>query len=184
MSPFLRVFLLRLRDAERRVANRVRRNPAGALAKMAASQFFSFAPDAVRRGLAVGLFWAMMPMPFQMAPATLFCWLARANLPLALVCVWISNPLTYAPIFLLQFQVGRRLLDGDDGGFSYDMPESWADIFQIGGVTLIVGALATGIALSVAGFVLGGPLAGFLMNLRRRRILHLKQRRLARRPQS
>ena len=180
MSPFLRAFLWRLRDAERRLANRIRRNPKGVFAKMAESQFFALTPDAVRRGLAVGLFWAMIPMPFQMAPAALFCWLARANLPLALVCVWISNPLTYAPVFLLEFQVGKWLLDDGGGGFNYDMPETWTDVFQIGGVTLIVGALACGIVFSLAGYFLGGPLAGFLHNLRRRRLMHLKKRRLAR----
>lgn len=181
MSPMLRAFVWRLRDAERRLANRVRRNPTGVFAKMAASQFFALTPDAVRRGLAVGLFWAMIPMPFQMAPAALFCWLARANLPLAVVCVWISNPLTYAPVFWLEFAVGQRLLD-DASDFRH-MPESWAEMFQIGGLTLLVGALACGIVMSLVGFALGGPLAAFLQNLRQRRILHLKKRRRLQRAQ-
>ena len=176
MSPVLRAMLLRLRDAERRLANRIRRNRKGLLAKMAAFQFFSFSPDAVRRGLAVGLFWAMIPMPLQMAPATLFCWLARGNLPLALVCVWISNPLTYAPIFLLEFQVGQWLIGG---GGTYEMQDNLADNIRLGGVTLFIGALACGTAGFLAGYALGGPLAGFLQNLRQRRIAILKRRRLA-----
>lgn len=175
MSPFLRGMLLRLRDAERRLANRVRRNRDGLLAKMAAFQFFSFSPDAVRRGLAVGLFWALIPMPFQMAPATLFCWLARGNLPLALVCVWISNPLTYAPIFLLEFQVGKWLLN-DDAMFK--MQETLAETFQLGGLTLLIGALACACAGLIAGYAFGGPLARFLQNLRHRRIVILKKRRV------
>ena len=44
------------------------------------------------RGAAVGMFWAFTPIPFQMFPATLFCLLVRGNLPLAILCVWISNP--------------------------------------------------------------------------------------------
>ena len=164
----------RLRDAERRLANRARRNRDGLLAKMTASQMFALSADAVRRGLAVGLFWAMAPMPFQMAPATLFCWLARGNLPLALVCVWISNPLTYAPIFLLEFQVGKWLLND---GSAYAIPENLRELLHVGGVTLLIGALACGIVASVAGFALGGPFAKFLRNLRHRRIALLQKRR-------
>ena len=175
MSPFLRGMVLRLRDAERRLANRIRRNQGGLLAKMASFQFFAFTPDAVRRGLAVGLFWAMIPMPLQMAPAALFCWLARGNLPLALVCVWISNPLTYAPIFLLEFQVGKWLLN--DGG-TYEIQEGLAETIRVGGVTLLIGALACGTVGFIAGYAFGGPLAGFLQNLRHRRIVILKRRRM------
>lgn len=177
MSPFLRGIVWRLRDAERRLANRARRNRDGMLAKMTASQMFALSADAVRRGLAVGLFWAMAPMPFQMAPATLFCWLARGNLPLALVCVWISNPLTYAPIFLVEFQVGKWLLND---GSVFVIPKNLGDILHVGGITLLVGALACGILASIVGYALGGPFAMFLQDLRRRRIALLQKRRAAR----
>ena len=174
----LRGLVRRLRDLERGLANRVRRNRKGLLAKMAAAQFFALTPDAVRRGLAVGLFWALMPMPFQMAPATLFCWLARGNLPLALLCVWISNPLTYAPILLLEFKVGQLLLDPDDD-HSFHAPEGLAEMVSLGGVTLLVGALACGLAGFVIGYLVGGPLSNFMENLRHRRITMLKKRRLS-----
>ena len=175
MSPFLRGLVWRLRDAERRLANRVRRNRSGVLAKMSESQFFALSPDPVRRGLAVGLFWAMIPMPFQMAPATLFCWLARGNLPLALVCVWISNPLTYAPVFYLEFIVGKWLLNDSA---TFEMQERLADTIRLGGLTLLIGSLACACVAFVAGYALGGPLSRFLNNLRRRRILLIKQRRM------
>ena len=180
MSPLLRGLFWRLRDAERRLANRVRRDRGGLLARMTSSQLFALTPDALRRGLAVGMFWAMAPIPFQMAPAALFCWLAAANLPVALVCVWISNPLTYAPIFFVQYQVGKWLLDGHG---ALGRPDDVFDLMEVGGPVIafvLVGALASGIVASLAGYAAGGPLARGIANLRLRRITLLKKRRALR----
>ena len=58
------------------------------------------------------------------------------------------------------------------------MQEGLAETIRVGGVTLLIGALACGIVGCIAGYVFGGPLAGFLQNLRHRRIVVLKRRRM------
>lgn len=57
-----------------------------------------------------GLFWAFVPMPFQMLPAALFAILFRVNLPLSIALVWITNPITMPPIFYFCYKVGSWLL--------------------------------------------------------------------------
>ena len=98
------------RRFERVVRGRIRLNPKGRLARLARSEILDFERGHLARGLAIGMFWAFLPIPFQMFPAALFCFFARGNLPLALVAVWISNPLTYAPIFYFEYQFGAFLL--------------------------------------------------------------------------
>jgi len=65
---------------------------------------------AVARGLAVGLFWAFMPIPLQsfFAAATSI-WL-RVNVLVAVAACWITNPLTAAPIVYAAHWVGSLLL--------------------------------------------------------------------------
>ena len=50
------------------------------------------------RAVAIGLFWGWMPMFFQMIPAAFCAVYFRANLPLSLAGVWISNPITMPPM--------------------------------------------------------------------------------------
>lgn len=67
-----------------------------------------------RRSAALAMFWglwcAMLPMPFQMLPAAAAAVLFRANLPLTVVLVWTSNPLTLLPLMWLAYWLGSQLL--------------------------------------------------------------------------
>ena len=67
------------------------------------------------RACMIGMFWMMIPMPFQMLPAVVLCVYLRANIPLALICVWISNPLTWLPIYFANYLLGSYLLGMDTG---------------------------------------------------------------------
>lgn len=64
----------------------------------------------VSHGLAIGLFFSMMlPMPFQSLVAAFFAIRSRANVPIAMAIVWISNPITSMPMALVQEQFGGWL---------------------------------------------------------------------------
>lgn len=63
--------------------------------------------DTVASGIAIGLFFSMMPIPFQTIPAALIAMRAKANVPFAVAACWLTNPLTTAPIMLAQFKLGK-----------------------------------------------------------------------------
>lgn len=64
----------------------------------------------VAGGAAVGLFCAFLPIPFEMVVAALLAILVRVNLPIAVILVWISNPLTWVPLYGGAYLVGAWLL--------------------------------------------------------------------------
>ena len=64
----------------------------------------------VARGLAIGLFVAMVPVPGQTLLAACVAFLWRANLPVAIAGAWLTNPLTIVPIFYVNMLVGREAL--------------------------------------------------------------------------
>ncbi len=71
----------------------------------------------VARGLAVGMFWAWMPMPMQSPFACFFTWKLRGNVPLAFACCWISNPITIVPAIWLCYQIGLIVTWSEPTGF-------------------------------------------------------------------
>ncbi len=64
----------------------------------------------VSGAFATGLFCAFLPIPFQMVVAALIAIVARVNLPLSVVLVWITNPLTMGPVFFFAYKVGTWIL--------------------------------------------------------------------------
>src|SRR4029077_12846979 len=64
----------------------------------------------VPKAFALGLFMAFMPIPLQTIPAALIAFYWRANLPGTMVFIWIRNPFTMAPAFLLCYSVGALVL--------------------------------------------------------------------------
>lgn len=62
--------------------------------------------DTVATGLAIGMFFAVMPLPLQMLFAGVVAMRMHSNVPLAMAACWLSNPLTNIPIFLAQYWLG------------------------------------------------------------------------------
>lgn len=67
--------------------------------------------DSVASGLAIGLFFSMILMPFQSVPAALLAMCARANVPFAIAACWFTNPLTSGPVIWAQNRLGIWLVD-------------------------------------------------------------------------
>ena len=65
----------------------------------------------VSGAFAVGLFWAFIPIPFQMVTAAATAIPARVNLPISVALVWITNPITMPPMFYSTYRVGTWILD-------------------------------------------------------------------------
>lgn len=127
---------------------------------------------AVAGGLGVGLFWAMMPMPFQMIPSATTAVLLRTNLPAALVGVWVSNPITMGPIMYGQYRLGLMLLGRPVAESGFTPSVSWFfERFGLIWQPLLLGALLTGGLLALLGYASVSALwrAQALARLRRQR---------------
>lgn len=107
--------------------------------------------QSVSLAFAVGLFFAWVPTPTQMAMAAAMAFYIRANLPVSVAMVWVTNPITMPPLFYFAYRVGIWLLDKPhfDGDFSLDTVfSSMADI----GGPFLFGCLVLGIACSSLGY--------------------------------
>jgi uncharacterized protein len=65
--------------------------------------------DTVASGMAIGLFFSMMLMPFQMVPAAILAIRVKANVPFAMAACWLTNPVTAGPVLWGQFVIGDWL---------------------------------------------------------------------------
>jgi len=69
----------------------------------------------VSGAVALGLFIAFMPIPGQMILAVLLAIYFRVNLPISALAVWITNPVTIAPLFFFAYKVGSWILQVPSG---------------------------------------------------------------------
>jgi len=124
-----------------------------------------FSPDlwrpnrrSVSLGAATGLFWAMMPIPFQMLPSGITAYLLRFNVPAAITVVWITNPFTWPLILYWQYRLGLLLL-GE--GPSDEMTQE-SLVSMAAGVPgpLLLGCAVTGLLLGSAAYTLVNALWG------------------------
>ncbi|MDT8896555.1 DUF2062 domain-containing protein [Halomonas sp. I1] len=102
----------------------------------------------------VGLSCALLPIPFQMALAALGAWLMRANLPLSVGLVWITNPLTMPLIFYGNYRLGAWLLDSPIRAAPDRLSTRWIaektlDILPALALGSLVAAVVCGIAGSL-----------------------------------
>jgi uncharacterized protein (DUF2062 family) len=115
--------------------------------------YLSINRRSISKGMALGLFVAVLPMPGHTPLALLLGLLLRANLPVTLLAIWIANPLTYAPILYGEYQLGSYLLGVKPGEFS--VGTSWAEFSTLLERTwrpLWFGAIVSGLLLAALGY--------------------------------
>ena len=116
--------------------------------------------DTVASGLAIGLFFSVMLIPFQTLPAAIFAMRLRANVPFAVAACWFSNPFTTPAILFAQFRLGQWMRDT----LYVPMPDFLTTVhFHAPGVGL----------LNAASFILGMITSGVLLALCAYPIVHL-----------
>jgi uncharacterized protein (DUF2062 family) len=101
----------------------------------------------------IGLFVAYMPIPFQSLPAALLAIAFRVNLPIAIMLVWVSNPLTIPPMFYMAYEVGAKLTGADMSHFRFEPTLDWL-FLELGARwrPFLAGCLFMGSLLGLAGF--------------------------------
>ena len=108
----------------------------------------------VSRGVALGAFWAMVPIPLQMigVVASAITW--RANIPLGLVLVWVTNPLTIPPIFIAAYLFGSWILGTPVIAIPDEISLKWfTDSLGEIWFPLLTGSLLIGTALAIVSYV-------------------------------
>ena len=106
------------------------------------------------RALAIGLFWGWMPMFFQMIPAAFCAVYFRANLPLSLAGVWISNPITMPPMMYIGYEFGNFVLGIDPLFDKFQASFEWiGSVFSLIWEPLLVGTMIIGVSSAIIGFI-------------------------------
>ena len=131
------------------------------------ARLWSLNQRSVSRGLAIGLFWTFVPIPLQTIPAALTCIVIRGHLPIAALIVWISNPLTWLPLYGAAYFFGAWVLGQPIPDFSA-IDLIWVKE-QL--VTLWLGCMILACLFSALGYLLGHAL------WKLRVIQHWEQRR-------
>ncbi|MDH4394484.1 MAG: DUF2062 domain-containing protein [Limnobacter sp.] len=119
----------------------------------------------VAGGVAAGLFCGLIPGPFQVIGSLLWVFVAKVNLPVAILVTFYTNPLTIVPLYLFAVAYGQLLL----GGLPGDAPIQHAPDFSLIDMsgylhalldwTLSLGpALAVGLPATMCTFALLGYL--------------------------
>ncbi|WP_348755932.1 DUF2062 domain-containing protein [uncultured Aquincola sp.] len=121
----------------------------------------------VARAVAIGLFFGLL-LPFaQFFAAALFAVWLRAHLGVAAGATFITNPLTFAPLYWLAHRIGQGVLgDGDDEAAADAVSrhveaaaahQGWLsaawDTVQDAGAPLIVGLAVMAVVAAIVGFL-------------------------------
>jgi len=105
--------------------------------------------------VAVGLFCAWMPIPFQMLLAAVIAMLFTVNLPLSVALVWISNPFTMPPLFYGAYRLGAFILQDEVVEFNFELSFTWlGEMLETIAPALLLGSFILGTICSFFGYFL------------------------------
>jgi uncharacterized protein (DUF2062 family) len=111
---------------------------------------------AVANACLVGMFAAFMPIPSQMLLAAVLALWRRANLPISVALVWLTNPVTMPPVLYAEYRLGAWVLQRSPNTQHFEPSFDWLRS-QLGQIwePVLVGSLILGIVsgLLAAGLV-------------------------------
>lgn len=107
----------------------------------------------VSAAFAIGLFAAWIPTPGQMFIAAAIALYFRANLPISVGLVWVTNPFTMPPMFYFAYLVGLWTLNqpSPDADFEFSVDSVMTGLSDIGG-PFLMGCLVLAVVSSVVGY--------------------------------
>ncbi len=101
-----------------------------------------------------GLFCMLLPFPGQLIVGAILAVVARCNLPITIGLIWISNPLTFGPIFFTTYLIGTWILNTPVHEFTFEMSWDWL-VNEVGKIwaPLFVGSVLSGLVLGAFGYL-------------------------------
>lgn len=123
--------------------------------KIMAPELWHLNRKSVSAAIAIGVFIAFIPMPGQMLLAAALAIWCRVNLPVAVMSVWITNPLTMAPIYFFTYKVGAMILDVPlrTHEFAFTLDWLWEELGFIW-QPLLLGSFICGVLAAIAGVII------------------------------
>jgi len=112
-------------------------------------------PEKIAWGMALGVFIGLTPtLPFHTVSALFLATLLGVSPIAAYLGIWIMNPLTIAPLYLLAYKVGKLVLHK---GAPLSLPETYnlhnlLDLLWRGGLALQVGGIIIAIPPAIVSY--------------------------------
>ncbi len=152
-------------------------------------------PSAIAGGLAMGTFVAFTPtMGIQFILVVILATALRLNRAAAIAPIWITNPITVAPIYTLNYWIGLQFCDGPPlqhvSGIFVDLGKAMASmefwqiaeqtetILQLGmdiTIPLVVGSCIVGVVCGVIAYLVSLKILTLLFNRKEKRRLKNSQ---------
>ncbi|MBN9287437.1 MAG: hypothetical protein BGO43_01785 [Gammaproteobacteria bacterium 39-13] len=116
--------------------------------------FWHLNRHSVATAFSIGLFLSYMPFPGHMILAALLAIVLRANLPLSVSMVWVSNPFTIPPMYYAAYKLGAYLLSVPPEKFRIELSTHWLfhelkHYYE----PLLLGCFISGAILAILGYV-------------------------------
>ena len=110
-------------------------------------------PQVIAKGLAIGVFAGSFPLfGLQSLLGVILATIFKGSRVAAIAATWISNPLTYVPIFIFNYKIGKILLGTQDTLLPPLDLESFTAFKELGAafaITLLTGSFVVGVILAV-----------------------------------
>jgi len=107
------------------------------------------------KAIAVGFFISFIPLPGQVIIAAIVAIAARINLPLTVSAVFLTNPITMGPLFLLAYEVGATVLGVPAELTHFELSYHWLSETMVHiWKPLLTGCFILGVFASAVGNVL------------------------------
>lgn len=121
--------------------------------KLHQPNLWHFNRRSVSLAFAVGLFCAWIPTPTQMAISAALAIYFSANLPLSVILVWVTNPITMPPLFYSAYRVGMLVMNRpvSENGFEFTLSGLFSGSEGIL-APFLLGCLILGIACSAVAY--------------------------------
>lgn len=137
------------------------------------SEVWHLGRRSVAGGVGLGFFLGFIPLPIQMLIAAPLALVLRVNLPVTLAAVWITNPITFAPMFLFAYKVGTWITGANSTVGALSFEASFAGITGVLGQIwwpLGVGCFVCGLsAAAIGNLTVRWLWRGYLLYKRRQR---------------
>ncbi|MBE8215754.1 MAG: DUF2062 domain-containing protein [Endozoicomonadaceae bacterium] len=105
------------------------------------------------KAIAIGLFSAFIPMPFQMVLSAILAISLRANIPISVALVWITNPLTMPFLFYSTYRFGCFLLNMNLHDAPFHFTIEWlTNTLSFIWLPLYFGSITFAVFISITGY--------------------------------